>query len=357
MIPSRLAVSERLRDHPYDFSFFQAVRLLALMRPERAPLGSSEHPADEVVRIGVHQSLLFPPSSLYSIRGLPGEAPDDEDAADPPLPGGPPRMRVTFFGLTGVQGILPVHYTEHLIARAGAKDYAMAAFFDLFNHRLLSLYYRAWEKHTFPARYQLAAARRQADGITGHLLSLIGMGTVGLTGRHEVADQAMLRYAGLLAQWPRSAVALQNALADYFDLPVHVQELQGAWYRIEEDDQCDLSGEGLRNQLGLGAVAGDATWDPQAGIRLRLGPMPLMRFLSFLPDADPDSPFGDATIPLREITRLFAGNVVSVDWQPVLEEDEVPRCRLADAPRLGWNTWLNTGDFGRDGDDALFRMA
>jgi type VI secretion system protein ImpH len=337
MIPSRIPLTERLIDDAPVFNFFQAVRLLALISPERPGLGAAEHPSEEVVRFRVRPSLSFPASAIHAVDV-------DHD---------PPTMTVEFFGLVGMQGALPLHYTEHILARATARDYAMANFLDLFNHRLLSLFYRAWEKHSFPVRYQLGVARHQSCGITEYLLSFIGLNTPGLQTRHCISDEALLRYAGLIAQAPHSASALANALSDYFGIEVEIEQFVGCWHNIADEDRCDLQGEGGNNCLGLGAIAGDAAWDPHAGLRIRLGPLSLLRFLSFLPG-------GDAAQPLVEITRLFAGVVPQIEWQPVLRAAEVPMCRLGDdspvGPRLGWTAWLKTGNFDTDADQATFEM-
>lgn len=337
MIPSRIPLTERLIDDAAAFNFFQAVRLLALISPERPGLGAAEHPSEEVVRFRVRSSLAFPASAIHDISV-------DQD---------PPTMAVEFFGLTGMQGALPMHYTEHILNRAAVRDYAMANFLDIFNHRLVSLFYRAWEKHSFPVRYELAAAREQSCAITEYLLSFIGLNTPGLGARNSVPDEALLRYAGLIAQAPHSASALANALSDYFGVEVEVEQFAGSWHPISDEDRCDLRGEGGNNCLGEGAIAGDAAWDPHAGLRVRLGPLSLLRFLSFLPG-------GDAAQPLAEITRLFAGVVPHIEWQPVLRAGEVPMCRLGDdspvGPRLGWTAWLKTGNFESDADQATFAM-
>ena len=61
-------------------------------------------------------------------------------------------LEVSFFGLFGSQGILPQHYTELMLSRLKQKDTSLVDFLDLFNHRLSSLFYRAWEKHQFPVQ-------------------------------------------------------------------------------------------------------------------------------------------------------------------------------------------------------------
>jgi type VI secretion system protein ImpH len=328
-------LEEQLFDSAYDYDFFQAVRLLHLILDDRPAIGHIAKPDEEPVRFKVRQSLEFPPSSIHSLSS----------EADPP------RMTVSFFGLTGVQGVLPHHYTEHILARAQAKDFAMAEFFDLFNHRLLSLFYRAWEKHRFPVRFQAAALKQETDEFTQYLFDWIGMGTPKLQGRMAIPDRALLRYAGLLGQTPRSAIALESILRDYFGVQVEIEQFVGAWYPLKEEDQCDLAAEGMNNQLGQGAIAGDAVWDPQARFRVRLGPLSLVKFLSFLPD-------GRAVQELRDIVRFYAGPIMQFDLQLILKAEEVPYSRLGDdspaGPRLGWCGWLKTGEFEHNPEDAVF---
>jgi type VI secretion system protein ImpH len=333
-----LPLNERLLEHPYEFDFFQAVRLLHLILNDRPGVGRIAKPDEEPVRFKVRQSLEFAPSALYSIS-------TETD---------PPRMAVAFLGLTGVQGILPHHYTEHILARAQAKDFAMAEFFDLFNHRIISLFYRAWEKHRLPVRFQLAAAKQELDEFSQYLFDWIGLGTAGLRGRMAFRDDALLRYAGLLGQKPACAAALEAILHDYFDVPVKIEEFIGAWYRLTEDDQCELGDQASRNQLGEGAIAGDAVWDPQTRFRVRLGPLKLIAFLAFLPD-------GRAVRELRDLVRFYIGPLLEFDLQLVLKAEEVPWSRLGDespaGPRIGWCGWLKTEEFVQEADDAVFAVS
>lgn len=331
-------LNEHLFENPFEYNFFQAVKLLHLMLDDRPGVGRIAKPDDEPVRFKSRQSLEFQPSSIHAIS-------TDDD---------PPRMVVAFMGLTGVQGALPHHYTEHIIARAQAKDFAMREFFDLFNHRLISLFYRAWEKHHFPVRYELAAAKGQTDEFTQYLFDWIGLGTANLRGRMAIQDRALLRYAGLLGQTPPSAVSLRAILRDHFQVPVQVEQFIGSWYRLSEEDQCDLMGSGMNNQLGEGAIAGDAVWDPQAGFRIRVGPISLERYVAFLPD-------GNAIREFQALVRFYVGQVLEVDLQLVLNAEEVPWCQLGDespaGPRLGWCGWLKTEDFATDAQDAVFEIS
>lgn len=332
------ALPERLIEEPYDYRFFQAVRLLQSEPGEAAPVGGFTDPKQEAVRFASNQTLAYPASEIQKLEFEPGR---------------PPRMEVNFFGLTGPTGELPVFYTAHVMERLRARDRTTADFFDIFNHRLLSLFYRAWEKQRFAVRQE----RGDDSGLRQYLLDLLGLGTKGLQNRQEVDDSALVFFSGLLAQRPHSAQALENLIAGYFDVPVAVVQFVGSWRRLDESSLCRLEDDparaGFSSQLGVGAVAGDEVWDPQSAARVRIGPLPLERYLEFLPT-------GAAYPALRAMTRFFAGLEIDFEVQLVLRREDTPGCCLGAegdaAPKLGWVTWVKSVPLDRDPDETVFRL-
>lgn len=324
-----------LREDPNSFGFFQAVRLLERLRPDQAPIGGFEPPAREVARLAAHTAVAFPASEIQAL---------DLDVE------GPARMVVNFMGLNGPQGQLPLDYSLLVRERERERDTAMRDFLDLFNHRVLSLFYRAWEKMHFTVAHE----RDRSDPFTLHLFDLAGIGLESLRGRLPVPDETIIFYSGLLGLPTRPAVALERLLADYFDVPVAVEQFQGAWYPLDVPTQCELGDDlSASSQLGEGAVVGDEIWDQQARIRIRIGPLERARYDEFLPG-------GTAHEPLRGLSRFFGNDLLDVDVQLVLARDEVPACVLgADdeaATPLGWCTWLRTAPFGRDPDETILTL-
>jgi type VI secretion system protein ImpH len=253
--------------------------------------------------------------------------------------------------LTGPLGVLPRHYTELLIERTRRKDTTLRDFLDLFNHRLISLFYRAWEKYRFPIGYERAVAQQHGyDDFSLNIFDLIGMGTKGMRGRLEVGDEALLFYAGLLGQRPHSASALTGILHDFFAIPVEVRQFIGQWLYLSKENRTSLGGE-VNNGLGVNAIAGSRVWDQQARFRLCLGPLTFREFHRFLP-ASPTFRL------LVQFARYIAGQEFDFDVQLILKAEEVPRSQLGAAgeraPRLGWTTWLKTKDFTHDAEDAVF---
>ncbi|HXB72171.1 MAG TPA: type VI secretion system baseplate subunit TssG [Candidatus Acidoferrales bacterium] len=328
-------IERDLRQFPGRFDFFQAVRLLIRLSAGGEPVGRFVAPDREALRFGVNHSLSFPPSQVHAIDWS-GEI---------------PRMTVNFMGLTGPLGTLPYAYSELINERLRNRDRGLADFFDIFNHRAISLFYQAWEKYRFAVAYE----RDGVDRVSRLLASLMGIGTEGLQDRLAVRDEALIFYTGLLGLQPRSAAGLRNILEDYFNVPVEVEQFVGSWQPLAPSDRCVFgSASSFSEQLGGGAVAGDAIWDRQSRIRLKLGPLDQEHYLGFLPS-------GGAWQPLRALATFYCGSQMEIEVQLILKREQVPRCDLGDAsaggPRLGWFTWMKSGtEFDRDPGEAILLL-
>ncbi|HEX6172576.1 MAG TPA: type VI secretion system baseplate subunit TssG [Candidatus Binatia bacterium] len=328
-----------LFEEGYRFDFFQAVRVLERLSSARLPVGRSSIPSKEAVRFRSLLALSFPASSIYDVAQS-----DNGDS--------PPEMVVAFMGLFGLAGVLPRHYTELLLERVRQKDFALRDFLDLFNHRMISLFYRAWEKYRFPVAYERSRSSPGAthDPFSFALFNLIGMGTDGLRGKLKSGDEPLLYYSGLIAQQPRSASALQAMLGDYFNVPVIVRQFIGAWLHVDNENRTRLGRGDSNNELGSTTMLGSRCWDQQAGFTLAVGPLKFNQFRQFLPS---ETGFSS----LVELTRFFAGLTLDFNVQLVLQAAEVPGCRLTrpapEALRLGWSSWLKTKEFSRDAQAVL----
>lgn len=331
-------LDRELVQHGYRFDFFQAVRLLGCVYPDRQTVGADGLSAQEVVRFRAHQSLSFPPSAIHDIK-----PPSNERR--------PVEMTVTFMGLTGSQGVLPRHYTELMLERLLAKDSAFRDFLDLFNHRVISLFFQAWEKHQCVMGFEQWLLKGKEDRVAHCLFALAGLGTRGLRDQLAIDDRSVLRYVGLLGQRPRSAEALQQCLSDYFDVPVKIKQFIGAWLTLEETDLTTIGVSGMNNILGQSALAGTRVWDQQAAFQVELGPLGFQQFHGLLPS-------GRSYPTLVQLAKLFAGPELDFDVHLVLKAEEVPSTRLLSddnyAPRLGWTTWLKTKELERDAGDVRF---
>lgn len=331
-------IRDLLERDPYSVQFFQAVRLLERLYPERKPVGLFVSPSSEVVRFSSVPSLSFPASEIQDLQiGKDGQ----------------PKLFVNFMGLSAATGVLPHPYTELLLERARAKDHGPGEFFDLFNHRILALFYRAWQKYRFYIAYERTGA--SDDVISARLLDLIGLGTKGLTHRMQIADEAGLYYAGLLSQRRPTVQGLKQLLEDYFDVPVSVEQFTGTWNRLPPENLTFLRDRGdFSERLGMGTVVGDEVWDQHGTVTLRLGPMSFERYRQFLPGAA-------ANRELRAWLRLYANREFDFIIQLVLEREETPGMKLGEdgvcASRLGLVSWLKNRPLQRDPDEASYLLS
>jgi type VI secretion system protein ImpH len=333
--PLNLGLLERaLLEDPNSFEFFTAVRLLERVRPGRVAVGGHGDPSEEVVHFGVNNALAFPASEIQTLTESEGQ---------------PASMKVNFMGVTGPSGVLPYVYTQIVHERALVKDTGLAAFLDLFHHRMISLFFVAWEKHRFTRRYE----RDGSDPLTEHLLDLGGLGLETDQRLPDIKAQSLAGYAGLLGPEPRGAVALEQLLSDYFGVNVSVEQFLGGWYSVHTQDQCALDEDTVSSQLGYGSLVGDEVWDPQARVRVRIGPLTRAQFDAFLPT-------GKAHKALRQLVRLFAHDQFEFEAQLVLRRDDVPGLELGDpddsGERLGWSTWIRTAPRHQHADQTVLRL-
>lgn len=322
---------ERLKDEPFRFQFLQAVQLLEQFTPDRARIGFSGGPIAEAIRFYAHLSLSFPASEIQETEGIEEVVRDGKGSV---------RMMVNFMGLTGPMGVLPLHYTQLLFERRQERDPAFENFLNLFHHRLISLYYRAWQKYRPPLNRD-----PETSGSGRGLLSLAGLSTPALAERQFVADQALMRYAVYFTPRSRSCAALQFILHDYLEVEVQVEQFAGMWYPLDDSVQWRFGGEHAEFHRAIG----DEVWDVQSGVRIRLGPLSRAQYRDFLPG-------GDGYHTLCAITRFFA-TAIAFEVQLVLHRAAVPKCRLtepdAGKPGLGWDTWIGRQGFEHDPDDTI----
>ncbi len=324
----RLALLSALESTPWAFDFYQALRRVESLHPELPRLGEALRASDEPVRLGQQVELSFAPSNVALVR---------------PGPGGRPRISVRFLGLFGPQGPMPTHLTEFTRERERAyNDPTLARFADMFHHRLLLLFYRAWRQ----AQPTASRDRPTLDRFMVYLGSLVGTASPAFAGRDSISDESKRHFAGHLSRGVKSADSLASILSAYFDFPVVVRQFAARWMRLPVSEQTRLGLGGAA--LGQSAVAGSRVFDAQHHVELRLGPMSLADYESVLPP-------GGSHHKLRDWVRMFTCEEFFVHALLQLDATQVPALRLGSAERLGWTTWLGrrAADAGPTGDLSL----
>ena len=339
---------ERLYAEPHRFDFFQAVRLIYRAHD----FGTRSTPSDPgPLHFSVPASLAFPASEIDELLRADADAPDQTST-----------MRVNFMGLTGTSGVLPRHYTEWMIERRQNRDPVMQDFFDLFNTRLIQLFWRAWAKY----RADIGLEFGHDNSVLRYVFHLVGMGTPSLydqvfprrarsaeAARSEVLPtRALGYYSGLISQRPHGIGSVSQVLGDFIGAPVEVDGCFGTWQAIPREDRARLGR--ASSALGSACAIGSRYWDRQTTLRIRVGPLSAARYQALLPG-------GALLAQATELARFMTGIAVDLhfklqlrdaDWQPLRLGRSVER-----PARLGWNTWLSGDRRGRAACDCEFHFS
>jgi type VI secretion system protein ImpH len=233
---------QRLLKEPYNFNFFQAISLLE----EKFAAEKILNPIDSGrIRFLPDISIAFPPNDIASILEQKGKI----------------NFVLSFMGLSGISSPLPVYFSELLSKQPEHSD-ALYDFLTIFNHRIYSLFYKAWKKYHFMRCF----TTNGTDPFTRKVAALAGITTKG-----EISPQRLrlLAYCGILAGRSRSKSALEAILTDYFNgIPVVVREFMPRWAKMQ-----NLIPVGNDFQLGINGILGDSVYDCSGKFRVVIGPL------------------------------------------------------------------------------------
>jgi type VI secretion system protein ImpH len=326
LTPELAALFARLAAEPWRFHPYTALRRLEAALAAYPRFSKSARLKDDPLRFGQEPTLAFAPSSLASFR-------HQSDR--------PPRLDTFFLGVFGPNGPLPLHLTEYARERErNFGDPTFRRFADIFHHRFVQLFYRAWAD-----AQPVSHADRPDDRFALYVGGFGGLGLDSLRHRDAIPDEARLHWAGLFGMSTRPAEGLARILSGYLGMPVRIEECVGHWIRLPRVSLSRLGGEDAR--LGTAATLGERVWDCASKFRVVAGPVGLEAFRRMLP--------GGASLErARSIVRAWTGDELWWDLNVVLQQDEVPATRLDARSGLGRTTWLLSAGATHDAADYVY---
>lgn len=332
-MPDALTLLQLLESDARRFDFFQAVRLLEVAYPNAPRVGASLRPRDDAVRFSQEPELVFHPTTLGAFTPA-----TDRD---------PARLAVNFFGLLGPNGPMPLHLTEYVRDRLrNGNDPTLARFLDVFHHRMVSLFYRAWAD----AQPAVSLDRQERDRFSTYVGTVFGLGEPALRDRDAVPDFAKLHFAGLLAAPTRHAAGLKLVLSRFFELPVEIEQWVGHWMRVPPTEVSRLGARDGSSWLGVSTLLGARVWDGQHKFRIVIGPLSLADYERFLPG-------GHSLRLLVDWVRNYVRDGLDWDVRLQLRQADVPRLKLGRHARLGYTSWVLRGAAAGDQKQLLLQPA
>lgn len=302
---------QELEASPHKHSFYNLLRWVDACVPMRKRLGRNISPSHDPLRLRQEPALTFAPSTISQVKRPEGR---------------PPEVSFLHFGLFGPNGPLPLHLTE--LARERLihhRDPTIAAFADIFHHRLLTLFYRAWAD-----AQPTVSLDRPNDDFSRYISSLIHIGFQSLNERDSLMDHAKLHYSGHFVRQSRNPEGLISVLRSFFNIEAQLQEFIVHWVAIEPLQQTQLGGDKL---LGKSTLLGRAVRDAHTKFRLILGPLTQAQYDSFLPGSAKSQ-------QLLDWVHQYTGVELNWDAVLVLRQEDVQGIQLGQHQPLGLSSWL-----------------
>ncbi|RKE38740.1 type VI secretion system protein ImpH [Paraburkholderia sp. BL23I1N1] len=321
-------------------NFMQLCQLLEVRVPERPGFGTRDTPEHEPVRFRPRARVGFPAGEIASVEfGEQGvtNGPNGLIA--------PPTVYTTFMGLYGVDAAMPSHMIDDIVLRTEGHE-ALEAFLDQFNHRFVTLLFRAWKKYRYPIGFRPGGT----DAHSRKLLSLAGFGWGEKPARAGLPDSRVLALLGLLIQRTRTPEGLAGVVALAAPgVDVRVDEffptLKGAGrpQPLTSVGRADgAQGEDRRRGLGGGYVLGTRLVYRSRAARVTLRPASAQQAHDLLPGAWLHR-------ELMAFIRLYAGTKADVFLRMEVSSRIAPAPKIGVAhegplPRLAWTTVLPSDD-------------
>jgi type VI secretion system protein ImpH len=321
-------------------NFMQLCQLLEVRVPDHPGFGTQDTSAHEPVRFCPRSRVGFPAGEIASVEF------DDEGITYGS--NAPPTVRTTFMGLYGVDAAMPSHLIDDIVLRTEGHE-ALEAFLDQFNHRLVTLLYRAWKKYRYPVGFRPGGT----DAHSRNLLALAGFGWGEKPKRAGLPESRVLALLGLLIQRTRTPEGLAGVVALAVPgVDVHVDEcfptLKGAGKpkpltsaARADGAQDGVEGASRRRGPGDGYVLGTRLIYRSRAVRVTLRPATAQQAHDLLPGAWLHR-------ELMAFIRLYAGTKADVFLRMLVSSRLAPVPKIGatlatlegPTPRLAWTTVL-----------------
>ncbi len=299
------------------YSYFQAVRLLKRL------IGPG---TDKDIRTRPELSFSFPASDISGITCT-------KDKNNTRY-----SITATFLGLYGVSSPLPNFFTEDLFQERSEDRSTCRDFLDIFNQRIYDILFSCWKKYQLFFHVAEDRNRKYVE----KLFCLLGLGEVELQKELDSPEE-LIRFIGILTQWPRSALGLRTILREAVNTKrLDIEPCCLRKVLIPEDQQCCLGR--ACSSLGMDALIGSEVPDRQGKFRVRVGPLSADEFMEFIPS-------GRHYRQVARLTRFFLTVPLEYELKVFLRAEDVQATVLGGRTwsRLGSDTWLFSGQMPHEG--------
>lgn len=311
-------------------NFYRFCQLLEQISSDEPILGVNESPAADPIRFAPSVDMSFPASELKCI--------ERDDYVNRPT-----TVRTRFLGLYGVDSALPLGLLDNIIRRE--ENYQiMTDFLDIFNHRVITQFYRIWLKHHYPASFLYGGK----DSISQCLLGLTGFGIKGTSEQICTPSSRFLALLGLITQKTRTAEGIAGLVRVLVsDAKVAVSEFYPVRQSIDNPAKLGSKGQ-QRVVLNDGAVLGSSFRECNQTVHIIITPQHEGQIADLLPD-------GQLYQDLMALLRAYLGYQVDAKMTLSIKRCFLPRSQLTSKnSRLGQTaSFIKTNAYGKMVQDEV----
>ncbi|MFT5719136.1 MAG: type VI secretion system protein ImpH [Oleiphilaceae bacterium] len=335
-------LAQKIDSSPWRFDFFQLVKLLENEMNASNEVGDFTPANLEAIKFKTNPQLNFEPAPIQSIQRVKNRSKQNKHSESAPKETAQSELEVNFWGLNGSSGTLPFHYSELITQRIRNNDYALRDFIDIFNHRSLSLFYKAWQKHRPWLQHPSKDKTVSKYKINHHQAILKGL--AGLSGEKNASfnkpEGAWLNYSGFASARICSASTLKQAINHHFGLSVRINEFKGQWESMPADVRtrlADRKSNGMNNILGVSALLGARCWNVQNRFEVEIVQIEYEQFMTL-------SPGSEKLNALYELIKFKVGTELDFDLILKVHKNKLHPASLevGKLPQLGWNSRLQS---------------
>lgn len=305
-----------------QYSFFQAVQLLNDYNILVTDDEGKETLKETLIQFSVNPQLIYNKSDIETVNL---KQTNEKLIA---------QMSVNFLGLYGAASPLPAFYSEGILQAKDGGD-STKEFMDLFNHRMISLVYKCWEKYRYYQQYKFSSELNgSSDSFTNWMFALCGLVEPEQRNDPDVDWNRLLPFIGMLGMRCHSVSVIESILRFYYQFKnFHVCSNMQRFVLIEDDQQNRL-GEQC-STISDDIVLGNLVEDRSGKFRIKITELSYERFIQFLPN-------GENYASLRKIVDYVLRDQLDYDIELQLVKYEVPELSLSNhnQEKLGWTTWF-----------------
>ena len=313
-----------------QYSFFQINQLLHRYLNKRnlnkvdVSSKNTSSRKKHTVRYKANPSLSFPSSDIQDIRLW---IESDKEFAE---------VVVNFMGLFGPSSPLPAFFTERIL-HAEPGDTSVQDFLDLFNHRILDLLQRVWEKYRYYQVYE-----RGQDEFSRSMFALVGITHIELCEFSDLQWSRLMPYAGLIAMKVTNVEKVSRVIEGYFNIEgVDIEQCVLREVQVNSDQ---INQMGIINcEMGSDLVLGESVQDRMGKIRINLRNLTVAQFGEFLPG-------GVMNSPLKQLVKFLMTDQFDVEIRLQASGKLHLQSNMdGEHAMMGWNTCL-----GEPVDDEVY---